>query len=459
MAPAADQPPANLALHALIRRAGISHAGLAHRVNDLGARQGLALRYDKSSVTRWIGGKQPRGATPYLIAEALSAKLGQPIGPADCGFTVPEQPAIAVRAMTYPGEVGETLHTLAELGATDVSRRSLLGAMPFAAVALVDPQRRWLLHLLESRGPSLSAVADQSPASAVREMIGVFDEMDNRFGGAHARVSVVRYLTGEVVPMLQRRALPRPHRAELLAAAAKLAAMSGWMSYDTGEYGLAQAYMLQALRLCHEAGDRVLGGQILAGLSHLATNLGHPAEGEALARAGIATAHDTGSPLGLMRLHAMAARAHAAQGDERATTASLTAAEAALSASRGAANESAWVRYLDEPYLHAEAAHCFRDLHRPRQAQRASRLSVTANTQRGRRQAISQAVLATAHLQQGELDAAVAAATDALPMLGRIHSERSVQALRDFRRRLAPHTREPAVTRFESAARDILGAA
>jgi len=53
----------------------------------------------------------------------------------------------------------------------------------------------------------------------------------------------------------------------------------------------------------------------------------------------------------------------------------------------------------------------------------------------------------------------VQAATDALPMLGRIHSERSVQALRDFRRRLAPHTGEPAVIRFESAARDILAAA
>jgi hypothetical protein len=70
----------------------MSHAGLAHRVNDLGARQGHTLRYDKSSVTRWIGGRHPRGMAPYLIAEALSAKVGQPLSPADCSFTVPNCP-------------------------------------------------------------------------------------------------------------------------------------------------------------------------------------------------------------------------------------------------------------------------------------------------------------------------------------------------------------------------------
>lgn len=449
----------NEKLRELVTRSGTSNAGLARRVNELGARQGLSLRYDKSSVTHWIAGKHPRGAVPYLIAQALALKLDQPLTPADCGFSVPEQPRLAVRAMTYPSQVGDSLHTLAELGATDVARRSVLGVMPFVAASLIDAQRHWLLYLLESQGPQLAALADNSPAAAVRHMIGVFDETDNRFGGAHARISVVRYLGGEVIPMLQRRGLPPSQRRELFAASAKLSAMAGWMSYDTAEYGLAQAYMLQGLRMCREAEDRVLGGQILAGLSHLATNLGFHDEGEALARIGVATARNAGSPLGLMRIHAMAARASAARGDERETSAHLRSAESALSSSRGPHNESAWVQYLDAPYLHAEAAHCFRDLRRPRQALRAAEMSVAANGHRGRRQAISQAVAATAHLQLGELDAATSTATAGLEMLGRIHSERSVQALRDFRRRLTPHSAEPAVITFHAAALDVLGAA
>ena len=40
----------------------------------------------------------------------------------------------------------------------------------------------------------------------------------------------------------------------------------------------------------------------------------------------------------------------------------LRSAEAALDASRGAGEESEWVRFLDHHYLDAEAALCFRDL-------------------------------------------------------------------------------------------------
>jgi len=42
-------------------RAGCSWAGLARRINDLGAGQGLALRYDYTSVHRWVKrGEKPR---------------------------------------------------------------------------------------------------------------------------------------------------------------------------------------------------------------------------------------------------------------------------------------------------------------------------------------------------------------------------------------------------------------
>ncbi|MFF1451238.1 hypothetical protein ACFVYF_24350 [Streptomyces sp. NPDC058274] len=457
--PGKGSTAANKALAAALRDAGCSYASLALRVNELGHRQGVDSSYDKASVTRWLQGQQPRGATPELIATVLSERLGRAVSPTDLGFHPDQQRPVAGRALVYGEDVAETLHTLAELGSTDISRRSLLGSVPFVAGALATPQREWLLWLLENQdGPHLAPVTGGGPVEQVHAMIGMFDAMDNQYGGGGVRTSIVHYLSTEVVPLLQRRGTA-PHLLRLLyAAAARLGAMAGWSSYDAGEYGLAQRYMTQALRLCAEGRDRVLGGQILAGLSHLATSLGRPDEGVALARAGIATAKGAGSPLGLMRLYAMSARGYAAQGSARETAEALRLAEHQWDASRGAAQESVWVRFLDHHYLQAESALCFRDLGQAAQAERTASESLRANADRRRRQAISRSVLATAHLQQNRLDEAVGTATEALDTLATVHSERSIQALRDFRRRLAPRRHEALVQEFERRSRPVLGA-
>jgi hypothetical protein len=451
---------ANSTLAAALKEAGCSYASLALRVNELGRRQGVDSNYDKASVTRWLQGQQPRGSTPVLIAAVLSERLGRAVSPADLGFHSDQQRPVTGRALVFGEDVAETLHTLAELGSTDISRRSLLGAVPFVATALINPQRDWLLWLLEQQdGFHPTVVACGGPVEHVHAMIAMFDQMDNHYGGGGVRTSIVHYLSTEVVPMLQRRGTPPQQQRQLYAAAARLAAMAGWSSYDAGEYGLAQRYMTQGLRLCAEGRDRVLGGQILAGLSHLATNLGRPDEGVALARAGVATAKGAGSPLGLMRLHAMAARGHAAQGHSCEASEALRLAEGQLDMSRGADQESVWVRYLDHHYLQAEAALCFRDLGLAAQAERTASESLSANADRRRRQAISRSVLATAHLQQDRLDEAVGAATEALETLSTVHSERSIQALRDFRARLQPRRHEPMVREFERRSRVVLGVA
>ncbi|MER6087409.1 hypothetical protein [Streptomyces bluensis] len=458
---AKDSGGPNRALATALKEAGCSYASLALRVNELGRCQGADTNYDKASVTRWLQGQQPRGNTPEVIAAVLGERLGRPLTPADLGFPPDGGRPVVGRALVYGDNMAETLHTLVELGSTDISRRTLLGAVPFVPGALLSPQRSWLLWLVESgeTDSRLAPVSDGGPVEQVRAMIALFDEMDNHYGGGGVRTSIVQYLSAEVVPMLQQRGTTERQRRQLFAAGARLAAMAGWSSYDAGEYGLAQRYMTQALRLCAEGCDRVLGGQILAGLSHLATGLGRPDEGVALARAGIATARDAGSPLGLMRLYAMSARGHAALGRPRETSEALRAAEKQLDVSRGAAQESPWVRFLDHHYLQAESALCFRDLGLAAQAEQTASESVRAHTDRRRRQAISRSVLATAHLQQNRLDEAIATATEALDALSGVHSERSIQALRDFRGRLASRHEEPLVREFELKSRPVLGVA
>ena len=77
----------NILLDAIIDEAGMSHGGLAARVNRLGERDGLGLLYDHASVRRWIrDGTIPRGRAPELICEVLSMRLGRTVMLADIGM-------------------------------------------------------------------------------------------------------------------------------------------------------------------------------------------------------------------------------------------------------------------------------------------------------------------------------------------------------------------------------------
>ncbi|MFB9903589.1 hypothetical protein [Allokutzneria oryzae] len=420
--------------------------------------RGLELNYDKTAVSHWLSGTQPREPIRYLIIEALSQKLGRPVTLIEAGFATPGEPECAARSLAYSADINNTVNTLTELGLglEDMNRRTMLQLAPFVASAMISPQRGWMISALENSAQRLADSGVKDTVVGLRSMIGIFDELDNRYGGGYAKAATIHYMTVEVLPLLDK-SHPAPVRTQLFVSAAKLAAMTGWMCYDDGHYGLAQRYMIQALRLCEEGRDVVLGGQILAGLSHLATTMGNPEEGVQLARVGLATTTGSGSSLGLMRLHAMRARAHAALGEQRETVAAISNAESALDRSKGPDGESEWVRYLNQAYLSAEMACCFRDLGDSANAGRFASSSTQRNGQLGRRQAISQSVLACAQLQQGNLDLALTTATDAVRRLGTIKSDRSLQALRDFSRRLEPYRKEVAVRTFRHESRALLG--
>ncbi|WP_189171765.1 hypothetical protein [Pilimelia anulata] len=246
-----------------------------------------------------------------------------------------------------------------------------------------------------------------------------------------------------------------------MTAAAHLTSNTGWMSYDCGGFGLAHAYMTQALRLCTENNERVLAGQVFAGMAHLAVTTGHAAEAVNLAEVGLATTASAGSPLGAMRLHAMRARAHAALGESRAAVAAIGKAQEAIARSGAPEDQPRWVRYLDQAYLTAEMAHCFSALGDRRNAERHARDAVDGTSGRGRRRALSLTVLATAQLagRERDLDAAVGTADQALDLLQEVSSARGVAAVRAFQASLAPYSGEESVRRFTARARELRPAA
>lgn len=159
----------NEKLGTVLALAGISNAGLARRVNDLGSQRGLTLRYDKTSVARWVSkGMVPQGAAPHLIAAAIGAKLGRPVPLHEIGLADAD-PAPEV-GLAFPRDVGEAVRSATDLYRLDLAGRragsggiwqSLAGS--FAVSAYATPASRWLISPADS-----SVARDAAMAEAAR---------------------------------------------------------------------------------------------------------------------------------------------------------------------------------------------------------------------------------------------------------------------------------------------------
>ncbi|MEU7135579.1 transcriptional regulator [Streptomyces sp. NPDC046261] len=446
----ARQP--NERLQALIQEAGCSNAGLARRVNMCGAEHGLDLRYDKTSVARWLRGQQPRGRAPAVIAEALGRKLGRSVTIDEIGMANGKNLASGVGLQFSPTVLG-AIEQVCELWRSDVGRRDFLSGTSVASSALVEPSRDWLITAADAQvARSAGARVGPSDVEAVRATTEALVELDHRYGSGHVRPVVVHYLNSVVSGLLAgsyREAVGR----ELFAAVARLTELAGYMAVDTGQPGLAQRYYIQALRLAQAAGDRGYGGYVLAAsMSHLAASLGNPREIAQLAKAAQEGARGHVTPRAEAMFYAAEARGHALLGDARSCQ---TVASRAISRLEAAENgqdsgdDPPWIRHFDRAYLSDELAHCHRDLGQAEPARRHAEDALTTHpTGRVRRRAIDLLLLATAHVQQREVEEACVTGTRALELLGTLRSNRGAEYLDDFRQRLEPYREEPVVREF-----------
>jgi transcriptional regulator with XRE-family HTH domain len=444
----ARQP--NERLQALIQEAGCSNAGLARRVNMCGAEHGLDLRYDKTSVARWLRGQQPRGRAPAIIAEALGRKLGRTVTIDEIGMANGKNLASGVGLQFSPTVLG-AIEQVCELWRSDVGRRDFLSGSSVAASALVEPSRDWLISSPDSQvarqaGPRVG----QSDVAAVKAMTQALVDLDHQYGSGHVRPVVVHYLNSVVSGLLAgsyREAVGR----ELFAAVARLTELAGYMAIDTGQPGLAQRYYIQALRLAQAAGDRGYGGYVLAAsMSHLAAQLGNPREIAQLARAAQEGARGRVTPRAEAMFYAAEARGHALMGDARAAQAASGRAVGALEAADpNSGDDPAWIAHFDEAYLADELAHCHRDLGQAEAAaRRAEEALARLPETKARRRAIGYVLLATALVQKREVEQACHTGLKAVELLENLRSNRGAEYLDDFQQRLEPFRDEPVVREF-----------
>ncbi|MEU0668909.1 regulator [Streptomyces lavendulocolor] len=489
-----DRPPQrtpNRQLAALIAEAGFSNAGLARRVDQLGLEHGLDLRYDKTSVTRWLRGQQPRGTTPALIAEVFTRRLGRRLSAQDLGL---DACAPVYAGLEFAATPEEAVDIVSGLWRKDSGSHAELRKIAFTPAGLVVPSRDWLIgradervgrgdpqHPAEPRVPaqgrapavSLAAVpaaaavprqrsTDRGPGqrvtggdiAALRSVGELFRTLDHAYGGGHARQALVRYLEHEAEPML-RGVYGETVGRRLFGAAADLTRLAGWTSYDIAAHGLAQRYFVQALRLSQAAGDRAYGSYVLITMSRQAVYLGHGREAVQLARVAQQGVGSSAPPVVQAMLHAVEARGHAVLGEVRACTSSLVRAERALDAARPGDDVPYWARFFDEAQLADDFGHCHRDLQQYRAAaQHAERSLQLRAPGFARSRLFCRIVLATARLGLGELDQACALGAEAAQQASEMRSARAVEYVRDFERRLEPYRDATAVRNY----RDRVGA-
>jgi hypothetical protein len=470
-----EQRGPNEKLGAVLALAGISNAGLARRVNDLGAQRGLTLRYDKTSVARWVSkGMVPQGAAPHLIAAAIGQKLGRPVPLHEIGLADAD-PAPEV-GLAFPRDVGQAVRSATDLYRLDLAGRragsggiwqSLAGS--FAVSAYATPASRWLITPADSSvardaspsdGSSAPARVGHSDVRKLREAAEDARRWDSKYGGGDWRSSMVpECLRVEAAPLLLGSYSDEVGRA-LFGASAELTRLAGWMAFDTGQQEAAQRYYIQALRLARAAADVPLGGYVLASMSLQATYRGFGDEGVDLAQAALERNRGLATARTMSFFRLVEARAHARAGDAHAAGGALKAAEGWLERARDGDPDPSWLGFYSYDRFAADAAECYRDLKAPRQVRRFTEQALSKPTEEFvRSHGLRLVVSAVAELESGNLDAACEQGVRAVEVAGRISSARTTEYVKDLLHRLEPYGDEPRVVELRERARPLLMAA
>jgi hypothetical protein len=471
----------NEKLGTILALAGISNAGLARRVNDLGAQRGLTLRYDKTSVARWVTkGMVPQGSAPHLISAAISSKLGRPVPLHEIGLADTD-PAPEV-GLAFPRDVHAAVEAATELYRLDVAPGKGIWQMlagSFAVSAYATPISRWLIS------PADAAVARTAPApkasknahamdavpeggwgrvghtdvSKLREAAEEARRWDSKYGGGDWRSSMVpECLRTDAAPLLLGSYSDEVGRS-LFRATSELTRLAGWMAFDTGQQEAAQRYYIQALRLARAAADVPLGGYVLASMSLQATYRGAGEEAVDLAQAALERNRSLATARTMSFFHLVEARALAKAKDAAGCAAALSAAESWLERSRVGDGDPGWLDFYAYDRLAADAAECYIDLKVPGQVRRFTEQALSEPTEEYvRSHGLRLVVAAVAELESGNLDAACEVGARALQVAGRISSARTTDYVRDLLHRLEPYENEPLVKELREQARTLLAA-
>jgi hypothetical protein len=403
-------------------------------------------------VRRRPDGVAAQGKAQRHIAPAPSSTLGpratvEEIGAA--GDRTAGDRDLTAHAAEYPPGSAESVDLVATLAAADLNDDPAVVQARWAGEATAGIITGFLFGQAPEAPPGQESRAGRSVghADAIRATASHLMDLDFRFGGGHVRRMLLFYFRSEVVPLL-RGHHPDPVRREIFRAAAEAAELLGWSAYDAGRFGAAQRYYAQGLRLAREAGDELLGGWMLASLSHQANYSGRFGDAVQLARASYSATRGHASTTVPCLSLAMEARALASLGDAQGCARAIHKAEQ-LFERRNPDDDPAWIAFFNAEELAGEAAHCYMDLGRPRETRAFSEEALDPHNTPPRTRAFIGMVKAAGALNGGDLDEAVALASEAVDLAAPLRSRRYLRYLTDFQRALTSgNARDPRTVAF-----------
>ncbi|PBC84352.1 MULTISPECIES: hypothetical protein [unclassified Streptomyces] len=272
----------NQQLKELVAASGLTYAAMAKAVRAVAAECGTALRTNKSTVEHWIAGVTPQGDTGRYLAVALSRRLGRLLTPADLGLAQPDEDDSIGLAL---GD--DPIDALLPMWRFELDRRRFLTTSAYSVAAAALP----LTYVQEIADRTAAArsghTVGMAEVAAVRDMVRVFSEMDERHGGQHGRSALVQYLRDDVAPLCRGRFRTEELRQQMLSAASRGVHLLGWKSYDAGQQGLAQRYYLQSYALAVESGITGHDGFVMRTMAMQGLKLHRPEHCLGLAETGL----------------------------------------------------------------------------------------------------------------------------------------------------------------------------
>ncbi|UED87800.1 tetratricopeptide repeat protein [Streptomyces profundus] len=314
------KPESNSDLERLYHETGWTLRQFVQAVNRVGTEQGTPLKYREPSAHQWLRGHMPKEPVRPVIVEALARRLGRPISHTETGFPPPSNQS---------NDRPSTVEGVIDLGRQDMdpSRRGILGASLFS-VAVTVPEWPDVVGRMEAAQTGQTQRIGMSEVDMVIAMTERISELDDQFGGRHARPMAAAFLVNTVAPYLRSDASESVRQA-MMSAVSDLCYLTGYMAVDEGVQGLAQKYYLKALELAGAAQDHLTYCTTLRGMSVQAVDLRHGREAMRLADAAAAASPHAGPR---MRAFLAGQQAHASAqiGDRNNALTYLREAEVAM---------------------------------------------------------------------------------------------------------------------------------